>query len=60
MATQINAGFIVISNPEYVVVASGLYEHLDFVPCRRRADTNGPNCAFLAFSVLGLPDENSD
>ena len=59
MATQINAGFIVIGNPDYVVVESGLYDHLDFVPCCRRADTNGPNCSFLAATVLGLNDENS-
>jgi hypothetical protein len=58
---QINAGFIVVGNPDYVVVTAGSYEPFDLVPCRLAVDTNGPTCAFLAFTVLGLdPDEISN
>ena len=56
MPYSILAGTIVAENPSYEVVTSGSYELLDFVPCRRTIDTNGPICAFLAVSVLGIEE----
>lgn len=47
-------GAIVIANPAYIVVEGGEFEMNDFVQCRRIIDTNGPICAFLAASVLGV------
>lgn len=61
MPYSIAAGDLVIANTAYEVVISGAYGLLDFVPCRRIIDTNGPVCAFLAASVLGLdPEEPSE
>jgi len=40
-------------NPEYLVVEGGAFQPLEFVLCRRKIDTNGPNCMFLAFVVAG-------
>lgn len=57
MTYAITAGAVVLANAAYEVVASGNYQLLDFVPCRRIIDTNGPICAFLAASVLGLDPE---
>lgn len=61
MTYSIAAGAIVLANAAYEVVIAGTYGLLDFVPCRRIIDTNGPVCAFLAASVLGLdPEEPSE
>lgn len=57
MSHEITAGAVVLANAAYEVVTSGTYGLLDFVPCRRIIDTNGPICAFLAASVLGLDTE---
>lgn len=56
MPYSIVAGATVAANMAYEVVTSGSYELLDFVPCRRIIDTNGPICAFLAASVLGIEE----
>jgi hypothetical protein len=56
MAYAIAAGDIVVANTAYEVVVGGTFELLDFVSCRRVIDTNGPICAFLAASVLGLDE----
>jgi hypothetical protein len=53
---RIEAGSVVAANRAYEVVESGDYGALDLVPCRRIIDTNGPICAFLAVSVLGLDE----
>lgn len=39
--------------PQYEVVSPGEYELLDLVLCRRKIDTNGPTCQFLAATVIG-------
>lgn len=52
--TVIEAGVVVAANAAYEVVVGGTYALDDFVPCRRVIDTNGPICAFLAASVLGV------
>jgi len=45
---------------EYEVVQAGDYEPLDLVLCRRKVDTNGPTCQFLAATVVGQdPNEVS-
>lgn len=54
---RIEAGAIVAANPTYEVVEGGDFDPLDLVLCRRTIDTNGPICAFLAASVLGLSFE---
>ena len=51
---HIEAGTIVAENHDYEVVTAGDYALYDFVPCRRIIDDNGPICAFLCGSVLGL------
>ena len=51
---RIEVGTIVAENHEYEVVEAGDYALHDYVPCRRIIDTNGPICAFLCGSVLGL------
>jgi hypothetical protein len=56
MAYVIAAGDPVVANPTYEVVVGGSFELLDFVECRRVIDTNGPICAFLAMSVLGIDE----
>jgi hypothetical protein len=56
MAYVIAQGVLVAENASYEVAVSGSYELLDFVPCRRLIDTNGPICAFLAMSVLGIDE----
>ena len=56
MAHDIAAGAVVLANEAYEVVQGGSYELEDLVPCRRRIDTNGAICAFLARSVLGLDE----
>lgn len=40
--------------PGYRVVEAGTYAMLDFVPCRREHDTNGPVCQFLGATVAGI------
>jgi hypothetical protein len=57
MAFAIEAGMVVASNLQYQVSVSGEFELNDLVLCRRVVDTNGPNCAFLAASVLGIEEE---
>lgn len=57
MAYPIPAGAPVLANTAYEVVNAGDYELADLVPCRRIIDTNGPICAFLAASVLGIEME---
>ena len=47
------AGDEVKGNPDYIVVEGGAFQPLGFVLCRRKIDTNGPNCMFLAFIVAG-------
>lgn len=54
MAHAINQGDLVLANVDYEVSVGGDYELLDLVPCRRVIDTNGPICAFLCASVLGI------
>jgi hypothetical protein len=56
MAHAIAAGDVVAANASYEVVIGGDYAPHDFVPCRRRVDTNGPICAFLAEQVVATPD----
>lgn len=44
--------------PGYQVAEAGTYDLLEFVPCRRVIDTNGPICAFLGATVAGIdPNE---
>ena len=40
--------------PDYEVVQAGDYELLALVLCRRKIDTNGPTCMFLAATVVGI------
>lgn len=47
------SGDEVKGNPDYIVVQGGTFQSFDFVLCRRKIDTNGPNCMFLAFIVAG-------
>ena len=54
--TAIAEGTAVAANPNYEVCVSGDYALNDYVPCRRIIDTNGPICAFLAASVLGIEE----
>lgn len=58
-AHRIEAAAVVAANPAYEVVEAGDYAAWDYVPCRRIIDTNGPICAFFAFAVLGLSEEQS-
>lgn len=44
----------VLGAPGYRVVVPGTYALLDFVPCRREQDTNGPVCQFLGATVAGV------
>jgi len=53
MPTSIDRFQEVAGAPDYEVVAPGEYELLDLVLCRRKIDTNGPTCMFLAATVLG-------
>jgi hypothetical protein len=57
MPYQIDTGAVVAHNVDYEVVVHGEYEPAELVPCRRRVETNGPTCAFLAASVLGIEIE---
>jgi len=51
----------VVGAPNYEVVQAGSYELLDLVLCRRKVDTNGPTCQFLAATVIGQdPNEVSE
>jgi hypothetical protein len=54
MAYPIAAQTVVAENPAYETVEAGEYALKDFVPCRRVVDENGPICAFLAATVLGV------
>jgi hypothetical protein len=58
--TEIEAGTAVAGNLAYEVVVGGAYALTDYVPCRRVIDTNGPICAFLAASVLGVELQEID
>jgi hypothetical protein len=44
----------VVGAPDYEVVQAGDYELLSLVLCRRKIDTNGPTCQFLAATVVGI------
>lgn len=57
MPHPITAGTLVAANSAYEVVVGGVFEGPDLVLCRRVIDTNGPICAFLATSVLGIEEE---
>lgn len=57
MPYPITAGTLVAANPAYEVCVGGVFEVCDLVLCRRVIDTNGPICAFLAASVLGIEEE---
>lgn len=51
----------VVGAPDYEVVQAGDYELLSLVLCRRKVDTNGPTCQFLAATVVGQdPNEVSE
>ena len=43
----------VVGAPDYEVVQGGDYELLDLVLCRRKVETNGPTCQFLAATIIG-------
>lgn len=59
-SVNVSTGDPVAGAPTYEVVTGGTYGLLDLVPCRRRIDTNGPICAFLCATVVGLdPSEVS-
>lgn len=47
------SGDEVKGNHDYIVVQGGTFQPFDFVLCRRKIDTNGPNCMFLAVAVAG-------
>jgi hypothetical protein len=44
----------VIGAPPYEVAVAGTYHMLDLAPCRRVIETNGPTCAFLAATIVGI------
>ena len=54
MPYTIAAQTVVAENPAYETVEAGEFALIDLVPCRRVVDANGPICAFLAASVLGV------
>jgi hypothetical protein len=60
MPHTISAGTVVVANNAYEVVVGGDYDLADLVLCRRVIDTNGPVCAFLAASVLGIELQESE
>lgn len=51
---EIFVGQVVVANPAYEAAESGSFDLFDMVLCRRIVDTDGPNCAFLCASVLGI------
>lgn len=51
---EIVVGQVVVANPAYEAAESGSFDLFDMVLCRRIVDTDGPNCAFLCASVLGI------
>lgn len=56
----IEAGTEVNGNINYEVVTTGEYELLDFVPCHLKGDTNDATCMFLACTVLGIDQEETN